>query len=296
MSHVQRIIVGVDGSEHSLAAVRWAAHDAVLRAVPLAIVTALKDRLPSLADAINLRSDRSKVVRRHAEHTLEAAAEVAREAAASRDLEISTLIELGSAADIMPKLGDRSAMLVLGSRGLGEFRGGLIGSVSNSVVTHARCPITVVKADDRSAAASALPVVVGLDGTKHSEPALAHALTEASIRGVDLVAVHALIDLDPGHSASGGLADPNLPADADGDMALAESLAGWQEQFPDVHIRRETVRDRPVRQLVREADQAQLIVMGSRGGGGLPTMLFGSTSQAVLHTVQTPVTIVPTAR
>jgi nucleotide-binding universal stress UspA family protein len=294
MSHVQRIIVGVDGSAHSLAAVRWAARDAVLRAVPLTIVTALRDRLPSLADAINLRSDRTKIVRRQAEHTLAEASEVAFEVAGPRDLAISTLIESGSAADVIPTLGEESAMLVLGSRGLGEFRGGLVGSVSTSIVTHARCPITVVKADDHSAAE--LPVVVGLDGTEHSEPALSHALTEASIRGVELVAVHALIDFDPGHSASGGLGEPNIPSGADDDVVLAENLAGWQEQFPDVRIRRQTVRDRPVRHLVHEADQAQLIVMGSRGGGMRPTMLFGSTSQAVLHTVQTPVMIVPTAR
>lgn len=296
MSQVQRIIVGVDGSEHSLEAVRWAAFDAALRGLPLTIVTVMRDRLPSLADAINLRSDRSKILRRKTEETLEKATVAARQAAGAADLEVNTAIEVGQAADVMLKLGEQQVMLVVGSRGLGEFAGGLIGSVSTEVVTHARCPITVVKSGDHTARPSVLPVVVGVDGTDHSEPALAHALTEASIRGVELVAVHAVIDFDPAHANSGGLADQKLPTDPVDDVVLAESLAGWQEQFPDVRIRRETVRDRPVRHLVREADQAQLIVMGSRGGGGLPTMLFGSTSQAVLHTVQTPVMIVPTAR
>ncbi|WP_168176544.1 universal stress protein [Williamsia sp. 1135] len=295
MNNVQRLVVGVDGSEHSLDAVRWAATDAIVRAVPLTIVTAVREKAQNLSDAVNLRVDTPQVVRRQAERTLETASGVARDTVGTHALAVTTAVVEGAPTDVMVRWGSDTTLLVVGSRGLGEFTGGLIGSVSTAVVGHARCPIAVVGSAERAVSAS-LPVVVGLDGTGNSEPALAQALTEASARGVDLVAVHAQIDFDPDRALPEGLANAMFPPDVFDDLTLAENLAGWQEQFPDVRIRRHAVRDRPVRKLVHEAANAQLIVMGSRGRGGFPSMLMGSTSQAVLHTVDIPVLIVPTAR
>lgn len=295
MNDVHRLVVGVDGSEYSLGAVRWAAADALVRAVPLTIATVLRGRIPSLSDAVNLRLDSPRVVRRQAEQTLDTAIAVARQVVGSRDLDLTTTIETGAPADVLVQWATDSTLLVVGSRGLGEFTGGLVGSVSTAVVSHARGPIAVVKTASQPSSTD-MPVVVGIDGTENSVPALAQAFVEASARGVDLVAVHALIDFDPDRALPEGLANAMFAPDVLDDLTLAESLAGWQEQFPDVHIRRHAVRDRPVRQLVHDAENAQLVVMGSRGRGGFPSILMGSTSQAVLHTVDIPVLIVPTAR
>lgn len=295
MTDVLRLVVGADGSENSLDAVRWAAGDALARSVPLTIVTAMRVQIPNLSDAVNLRLGTRQVIRRQAERTLEAAVEAAREVAGTHALEVDTVVESGAAADVLVRWGSGSTLLVVGSRGLGEFTGGLVGSVSTAMVSHAHCPIAVVKSPPRPSLED-MPVVVGIDGTENSEPALEQALVEASVRGVDLVAVHALIDFDPDRALPEGLANATFPSDALDDLTLAESMAGWQEQFPDVRIRRHAVRDRPVRQLVHDAENAQLIVVGSRGRGGFPSILMGSTSQAVLHTVEIPVMIVPTAR
>lgn len=89
------------------------------------------------------------------------------------------------------------------------------------------------------------PVVVGIDGSPASEHATAIAFDEASRRGVHLVAVHTWSD------AGYELPDePWTEAQPEEDMLLAERLAGWQERYPDVTVRRVVCRDQPARRLL----------------------------------------------
>ena len=73
---------------------------------------------------------------------------------------------------------------------------------------------------------------------------------------------------------------------------MAEALAGWQEQYPDVQVSKVVVEDRPVRNLLSYTETAQLLVVGSRGRGGFASMLLGSTSTALLHVAECPLLIV----
>lgn len=129
----------------------------------------------------------------------------------------------------------------------------------------------------------------GVDGTENSRPALREAFCEASLRGVDLVAVHALADLDLGRAFPEGLAENTFPSAVIDEMALAEHLSEWQQRYPQVHIRRRAVRDR---QVPSARSAGRFCPVGGHGQprtGRVPSMMIGSTSQAVLHTVQTPV-------
>jgi nucleotide-binding universal stress UspA family protein len=137
-------------------------------------------------------------------------------------------------------------------------------------------------------------VVVGVDGSPVSEPAIAMAFEEASTRDAELVAVHTWIDLasDSAYAHAiryiTGWEDHEAAAHA----VLAERLAGWQEKYPEVVVRRVVAQDRPVRCLLAHAEDAQLLVVGSRGRGGFTGMLDGSTSQALMYHTPCPLLVV----
>jgi nucleotide-binding universal stress UspA family protein len=131
-------------------------------------------------------------------------------------------------------------------------------------------------------------VLVGIDGSPESDAATALAFDEASHRGVDLVALHAWSDV--GVFPALGMAWQDR--ESRGQEVLAERLAGWQEQYPDVRVQRSLVCDTPAKWLLEAAERAQLIVVGSRGRGGFARMLLGSVSSAVVHSAKSPVLVV----
>ena len=113
--------------------------------------------------------------------------------------------------------------------------------------------------------------MAGIDGSPASELATAIAFDEASRRQVGLVALHAWSDLDVTEW-------PGIDWPATQSMAeevLAERLAGWQEQYPDVRVTRTVVQAQPARQIVQQSEEAQLVVVGSRGRGGFAGLLVG---------------------
>ena len=75
------------------------------------------------------------------------------------------------------------------------------------------------------------------------------------------------------------------------ETVLAETIAGYQEKYPDVAVSRLVKEARPAKCLLDAARSAQLIVVGSHGHGGFPGMTLGSVSQAVLHGADCPVII-----
>ena len=75
------------------------------------------------------------------------------------------------------------------------------------------------------------------------------------------------------------------------DKTLAESLAGWQERYPEVTVQRVVEFERPVRHLLEQAEKAQLLVVGSHGRGGFGGMVLGSVSTAVAQEARVPVIV-----
>ncbi|MGB6069599.1 MAG: universal stress protein, partial [Rhodococcus sp. (in: high G+C Gram-positive bacteria)] len=234
MNASSRVVVGVDGSATSLDAVRWATREAVRRHAPLELVTSSLFAPGTYGDAISLRIGSFSDPDVEAKRVLTAAVDVAHKAAAGNSLILDTRLEHGSAARNLTHFDVAPAMIVVGSRGLGEFTGGLIGSVSTAVVSHATCPVAVIKSNIISDG----PVVVGVDCTSNSQPAIGFALKEASLRGVDLVAVHAWSDLELGSVLTRDDEGPWVDSELAEKTSLAESLAGWSEDYPDVTIHR----------------------------------------------------------
>lgn len=280
------IVVGVDGSAVSKVAVDWAARNAAMRRVPLKLVNVLNPpvvmafpEVPMPAGYVQWQEDEGRKV-------LDAALAIAGEAAG--DLEISSEMVAGPSVPTLVEASKDAQLIVLGCRGRGALARGLLGSVSTGLVHHAFCPVAIIHDEDPLMPhPSKAPVVVGVDGSPASEKAVRIAFEEASFRGVDLVAVHAWSDTGvfefPGvdWSVQQGLAEE----------VLSERLSGWQERYPDVLVRRVVVADRPAHQLLEQAKEAQLLVVGSHGRGGFAGMLLGSVSSGIAHAARMPVII-----
>jgi nucleotide-binding universal stress UspA family protein len=138
------------------------------------------------------------------------------------------------------------------------------------------------------------PVLIGVDGSPANNPAVGLAFEEAALRGVPLTALHAWTQ--PVSTGPGDMLplvyDPTA-VEAGEARLLAEALAGWQEKYPDVEVRRMLVHRNARTALIEATSQAQLAVVGTRGIGGLAGLLLGSVSQAVLHHAAGPVAVVP---
>ena len=281
------IIVGVDGSPASRVAVDWAARDAALRGADLKLVHVLVPPAVMAFPEVPMPPGFMEWQDEEGRRLLDSAVKTVEEAGA--EVEVSTDMVSGPAVPVLADLSSSAQMIVVGCRGHGALARGLLGSVSTGLAHHAHCPVAIIHDEDPLMAhPSKAPVVVGVDGSPASENAVAIAFEQASFRGVDLLAVHAWSDTGvfefPGADWS--------TLQAAGEQTLSERLAGWQERYPDVLVRRVVVADKPAHQLLEQAESAQLLVVGSHGRGGIAGMLLGSVSTSVLHGARMPVIIV----
>lgn len=291
------VIVGIDGSNQSMAALGWAADEASRRGTMLTLVTAYS--IPVFAassmDAGYIAMD-DGAIRAGAEAVLKDALD---------SLEgytgpVQSVVETGDAAGVLVELSKNAEVLAVGSRGRGGFIGRLLGSVSSALPAHAKCPTVVVPIEYAKHITERTdpegkelgPVVVGVDGSNQGRLAALRAAESAVQRGTNLIVVSALPPL--------GGAVAWLPTMVD-EEAISKDLqekldAGknWlKSYFPELEISSKLVDGAPVDVLIEETKQAQLTVVGTRGRGGFTGMLLGSTSQGVLSYAQGPVMVVP---
>ncbi len=279
------VVVGVDGSAASNAAVFWAAHEAEMRNVALTLVHMYNPVVPTYPQ-LPTPSGVALWQKDDGHEVLEQAVKIAEEAlSANRTIAITSEVKASAPVPTLVDMSRDADMVVVGSTGRSAIERVLLGSVSSGLVHSSKCPVAIVREE-----ASWLPqsknaaVVVGIDCSPTSELALAIAFDEASRRGVELTAVHAWSDMAVYQL-------PWLEWRSEAERNLAEYLAGWQERYPDVKVNRVIVLDHPGRALTEEAAAAQLVVVGSHGRGGLTGMLLGSVSNGVVHAVRAPVIV-----
>jgi nucleotide-binding universal stress UspA family protein len=139
--------------------------------------------------------------------------------------------------------------------------------VAAAVVSHSRAPVAVVRADAAGKVRHVGPIVVGVDGSAGSEDAVSFAMQEAPQHGYQVVAVHA--------GQAGG---PSASL-----QALSPALAAGRQRNPAVQVREVVEAGNAADLIVAHAKDAALVVVGSRGHGGLAGMLLGSVSRAVVE-------------
>lgn len=261
-----RIVVGVDGSAESLAAVRLAAGEAGLRRAPLRVVHA-----------------------RGGEAGLDAAAVVARARRVALDvdagIEVAVAVEPGTAEAVLFAEAEDASVVVVGARGRGAVSPLLLGSVALDLVTRVRRPVLLARGGRPVAEA---PVVVGVSGAPTGRDAVGFGFREARARGVALHAVHAF--------AHPFTRDEERIAQRDHDRAhrlLTGWVAEWRDRYPEVAVELFSVHAiDPVAALLDFSSTAGLLVLGARQPGRLRARLLGSTGYALMRTSQCPLAIV----
>jgi nucleotide-binding universal stress UspA family protein len=141
------IVVGVDGSTGSAAALRFALEEARIRGAELKAVSAW--HVPPAVYGAGWAPVGTDVdeFRKLAEATLSTSLEDA--GAAESGVPVTPILREGHPVDILVAESGRADLLVVGSRGLGGFKGLLLGSVSQQCAQHSRCPVVVVPHPDQ---------------------------------------------------------------------------------------------------------------------------------------------------
>lgn len=139
------IVVGIDGSPGSRAALRFAADEASLRQTELRVVSAwhVPAGVYMPPTYINLDLD---AFRQTASEAVEQ--QVVDVLGAERATTVDVVIQEGSPAEVLIGESRQAELLVVGSRGHGGFAGMLLGSVSQHCAAHAHCPVVVVRGND----------------------------------------------------------------------------------------------------------------------------------------------------
>ncbi|WP_328744460.1 universal stress protein [Streptomyces sp. NBC_00285] len=284
------ITAGIDGTEESLAALGWAAREAVRRGTALRVVHAWRFESYEGIDA----GDRDTQAGWAGDATTEAVRAVV---GRHPELDVSTDVLEGGSVDVLVAAAADAELLVLGSRGHGPVVGFLLGSVGQQVIAESSRPVVLVRSGDQATAeAAGREIVVGQEGdAQDSAAALRFAFETAAARGATVRAVRAWT-LPPVFAYSPGslkLLDEAGGLEPYEKKALASALRPWREHFPDVPVVEHVEMGSAGQVLLSVTARAQLMVVGRRARRTAVGARIGSVAHGVLHHADCPVAVVP---
>ncbi|WP_236825957.1 MULTISPECIES: universal stress protein [unclassified Blastococcus] len=285
-----RLVVGIDGSEHSRGALGWALAEAARRSAALDVVTTFPVDFV-WGDAYLLEEGHVESMRAETAARARAFLDDVRRATAQPDGDVPVDLHVvaGRAAEELVRWSDGAELLVVGSRGRGAVRSTVLGSVALQCSVHARCPVVVVRSadqphDDR--------VVVGLDDSTAGRAALRRGAEEARRRGGRLEVVVASTPVDTWTEFA--------PYSGPSERELREDAERFGRQVADEVL--DTSRGEDVRVvagigpaddvLVDRARGAALLVVGSRSRSRLAGIVLGSVALRTVVRAECPVMVV----
>jgi nucleotide-binding universal stress UspA family protein len=295
------VVVGVDGSPGSRAALVYAFAAAARRGADLAVVSTYSVQTVWIG-GWPLGVPAVATIRDEVESRIAALVEEVRADGAVRavpgtaDVPTVVVVSGGPAAQVLVDASASADLVVVGSRGRGAVRSVVLGSVALHCVTQARCPVAVVHPVP-AGRAGARTVIVGVDGSAASRAALLAGVAEAARLGTDVAAVATYEPADSWTdlttvavpTADEVRAELRRGAESMLDEVLAEHRAG-AGAVPGARV---VVTEGPaVDVLVRWAADAALLVVGSRGHGEFRGLLLGSVALACAMHAAGPVLVV----
>lgn len=280
------VVVGVDGSEGSARALTWAADEAQARGWTVVAVLTWdmldQHHIDGTRHFDPQYDERSALATldHHVDAVLGPRAEAVQRRAV---LDIAARGLLEASAD--------AALLVVGARGLGGFKGLVLGSVSQHCLHHATVPVAVVH--ELPAATDHPRIVVGVDGSPNGTAALRWAIEQATATGAALEVVHAW---HPPYV--GGEPYVFSPVPWDDCLRAAEVTLDRAVDLVDLSgladpPERILVDGSAAHAVVEVSGGASMVVVGARGTGGFAGLLLGSVSDQVARHAHCPVVVVP---
>ena len=294
--HDPRVVVGVDGSPGSRAALEWAVAEAVARGAGLEVLATYPVDLywtdPYLADPRRVDAIRANTIA-GAEAMVQEVREATAGAPGAREVPIVVRTAAGRPAEHLVHEAAGADLLVVGSRGRSPMRSSLLGSVALHCAAHAPCAVVVVHTQGNALDG---PVVVGIDNTEVSKEALRRAIEEAVMVGA---ALHVVAAYEPfAHwywSDGGALVDALEPSSTQVEDRARTVIDEVLAEFPSdgrPEILVSSVEGIAGDVLVQHGDGARLLVVGSRGRSQLTGMVLGSVALHCVVSAPCPVMVV----
>ena len=290
MAHV---LVGVDGSDAGVAALRWAVDHARARKAAVVAMHAWQPPMPAYAvaemsGAVYLPDTNDPAV--YAEAARDVVCHAIQAAGADRQpaVDITARIETGPAAAVLATQTRHAAILVIG-RGHHSALGQLLdGSVLSAALQHADCPIVIVPPRWSPALEDGTSrVLIALAQGHAATDAFRWAAEEAGARGWPLVPIHV-------RGQAHGARNQDWPSASELDEAALRRLPDMPNALSDSAVQGAptVLVGEPGTELVRYAGTHDLLVVGGRGRGSLAGWLLGSTSNHCAQHAACPVVVV----
>lgn len=275
-------VVGWNGSPSSEAALRWAVAREESRTREIVLVRALDDTRVAAGHLVT--ADDVDVAQRA---VVDRAAELARE---NPHLTVRTEVAHGGVEGVLAQFSAPGTLVVVGAPPADGTRRRLRRPVGERLASRAPQAVAVVPQAWRPRAGGR--VVVGVDGTPSSQAALSWAAQEAGHDGVPLTALHVWVEpfvwdqvYVPGDELQAFVQHQH-------ERLLEETIEAGLQDWPDLRVLRRVVTGRPQQVLVRETDDASLLVVGNHSHGPFLRTLLGSVSGSLVAHPPVPVVVV----
>jgi nucleotide-binding universal stress UspA family protein len=287
-----RILLATDGSRDAAAAIAFLRELPLPASSKLRIMTAVT--FPTFAlDSPPIREFKSSVL-----EDVQRVVDEARATLAPGGFDIETDVAIGDPKDEIARTAREwgADLVVVGARGLGRIKRFLLGSVSLAVARHVSCPVLVVKGRARKLES----VIVGMDGSEDSFQALRFLLSLPLARQTKLRLLSVVEPIHYPTSAPGALRGhlvrmlKEIESERRSQLENVLEKAAAELEGSITRVTRSTPTGNPADVIVAAAaaHDADLVVVGARGLGGMSRLLLGSVSERVLQYARCPVLIV----